>query len=165
MIKFTEIILSKSDILRFMVKIQLPRDKINECWEWTAARYGNGYGGFRINSPRAIVYAHRVSYVIHKGLIPNGLVIDHLCRNRKCVNPNHLEAVTDHVNIVVRGTGLSAMESRQTHCKNGHPLSGDNLNQAMLKQGYRDCRTCRNAWARAYKAAKKAKRRISAISA
>ena len=84
---------------RFTDKIEIDTD--SECWNWTAAIFkGLGYGKFNFNGKTC--YAHRVSYELHVGEIPSGLQIDHLCRNRKCVNPDHLEPVT-HIENIRRG--------------------------------------------------------------
>ena len=78
---------------RFWSKV----DKTNECWEWTASTTGNGYGQFWINGK--LTGAHRVSYEMEYGPIPDGLQIDHLCENKLCVRPSHLEAVTQQENL------------------------------------------------------------------
>ena len=100
--------LNDKTLQRFWAKV----DKSGECWLWTAAKYPTGYGSFSIGGrpPRGRVhYAHRVSYVIAHGQIEEGLVIDHICRNRSCVNPNHLRQVTrkqnnEHRDSPFRGT-------------------------------------------------------------
>ncbi len=84
-------------------------------------------------------YVHRVMYEWAFGRIPSGLVIDHLCRNTRCVNPGHLEAVTSRVNTL-RGLSPSAMEAQQTHCIHGHPF--DIVNTHYKRDGRRDCRSC-----------------------
>lgn len=119
---------------------QISPEPNSGCWLWTGRvtrRYGTVWDG------QAQVPAHRATYSLIKGPIPAGLVIDHLCRNRICVNPDHLEPVTNKENVL-RGTGISAANARKTHCKNGHELSGDNLVQWKLKRGMRECRACRN---------------------
>jgi hypothetical protein len=101
------------------------------CWEWQAGKFAGKDRGFITidGTPR---YAYRVSYELHVGPIPEGLVIDHLCNVPCCVNPDHLQAVTQEEN-------RRRQMERQTHCRNGHPLSGENL--ALV----RVCRTCRQA--------------------
>jgi hypothetical protein len=133
------------------------------CWEWTGALGGHGYGQFHIGDGRKIRYAHRVAYELTIGRIPPGLSLDHLCRNPPCVNPAHLEPVTHKVNIV-RGDSPLARNSRKTHCRRGHELSGANLEVASRKAGHRRCRICRNAsWLRRKWAARAAA--LSAYSA
>jgi len=104
----------------------------NGCWVWQGRLNQNGYGtmGFRAAS----WLVHRVTYEVLAGHIPEGLVLDHLCRNRACCNPDHLEPVTVAENNR-RGAGVS-----KTHCKNGHPLFGENLR--ITSKGGRSCRIC-----------------------
>lgn len=116
------------------------------CWEWRKSINKAGYGESWDPNARKRVIAHRFSWQIFNGPIPEGLTIDHLCRNRKCVNPDHLEPVTNKENIL-RGTGPAAMNARMTHCPKGHPLNGANLMSRC--DGRRRCRTCYNAWQRA----------------
>lgn len=112
------------------------------CWTWLAARNNHGYGVIRDNSKN--LYAHRLSYELHKGQIPGGLVVDHLCGNASCVNPDHLDAVPQRTNIL-RGRFLSVIRSKRlsrTHCRLGHELTDINT---KIKQGkYRVCRACFN---------------------
>lgn len=81
--------------LRFWSKAFLSGD----CWLWTGTMYPNGYGMFRINSPRATVLAHRFAYRKLRGPIPQGMVLDHLCREKSCINPWHLEIVSQRLNV------------------------------------------------------------------
>jgi hypothetical protein len=112
------------------------------CWEWTGANNGDGYGKF------CKKYVHRIAYEQIIGVIPDGLQIDHLCRNRLCCNPTHLELVTSRENTL-RGESIMAQEAKRTHCIHGHELSGSNL--IVRKNGNRDCRLCRMYRKRAYR--------------
>lgn len=89
------------------------------CIEWTGKPEPNGYGRLSINGKRQMV--HRLSYEKFVGPIPEGLVIDHLCKNTICVNPLHLDAVTNGENVL-RGDGPFAINKRKTHCAQGHEL-------------------------------------------
>lgn len=109
------------------------------CLVWTGSR-DDGYGRPYVMGAR--VQAARLAYVAHVGPVPDGLVIDHLCRNRACVNHEHLEPVTNRENVL-RGEGVTARQHRKTHCKRGHPLSGDNLRLNRGGSGKTDCRVCR----------------------
>ncbi len=122
-----------SNATRFWSKV----DTTGECWEWTAAKDRYGYGKFWIDGKRK--KAHRVAYELEVGEIPQGLELDHLCRNTACVRPDHLEAVT-HKQNTLRGEGLSAQNARKTHCDSGHPF--DDANTYVRRYGGRDCRTC-----------------------
>lgn len=103
-----------------------------DCWTWHGALNAYGYGRFQQGM------AHRVSYELSVGAIPEGLVLDHLCRNTVCVNPAHLEPVTIGENVL-RGVNPPAVNARKTHCIRGHLLSPDNLS---IIQGYRRCKLC-----------------------
>jgi hypothetical protein len=115
-------------------------DRSGDCWLWRGRPTPKGYGVIGINGKDK--YVHQVSYEAFIGPIPAGLVIDHLCRVRLCVNPAHLEPVTNKVNIL-RGMGACAQNTRKTECPKGHALTLDNLLPAPLRQGKRSCRTCR----------------------
>jgi len=111
-----------------------------ECWEWQKAKSSAGYGQIRLDGK--LYYTHRLMYQQEHGEIPQGMQIDHLCRNRACCNPAHLEAVTQKENIL-RGNGWSGRKARTSHCPKGHELAGDNLVKYELKFGKRKCRTCK----------------------
>lgn len=129
--------MSEKDEKRFWAKVSLP-DPETGCMEWLASLRGSGYGQFVIRKPR-IVQAHRFAYELLVGPIPEGLVIDHLCRNKACVRPDHLEPVTHRVNIL-RGVGPSAWHARKTHCPQGHEYNTENTHRRA--SGARDCRKC-----------------------
>jgi len=122
------------------------------CWHWTAALNGFGYGNYSIN--KRVFGAHRVAYLALVGPIPDGLVLDHLCRVRRCVNPAHLEAVTQRENIV-RGASFFAIRAAQTHCVNGHLF--DEANTMIVGNGTRKCRACCLVRGRRYRAEKRAR--------
>ncbi|SRR6266702_4908771 len=132
-------------------------EKTETCWNWTAG-LTNGYGRFR-RGPEDVVYSHRQSYIWEHGRIPTGLVIDHLCRNTKCVNPAHLEAVTTQENLR-RGAGpgmaLWAGKSPKTECIHGHEYS--EANKGVNKDGSYFCRECSSTRARGYYSQRKARR-------
>lgn len=109
----------------------------NGCWVWIGAMSSVGYGRFKVSG--RLVSPHRWSYENFVGPIPENLVIDHLCRNRRCVNPQHLEAVSHRENVL-RGIGPTAFNARKTHCPSGHLLSGPNL--YLTPQGRRACFEC-----------------------
>lgn len=124
---------------RFAEKIALTD---SGCIEWLAGTNGVGYGVVHLQPSDGSrkTYAHRWSYEHHNGPIPDGLHLDHLCRNTLCVNPDHLEPVTPRVNVV-RGVSSPAMNARKTRCHADHPLNGDNL-YVTPSTGYRHCREC-----------------------
>lgn len=112
----------------------------NGCIEFTGARVGGGYGTIMHNGRNMVV--HRAAYMLMVGPIPEGLTLDHLCRNRICVNPHHLEPVTVKENVL-RGVGITAKNSAKDQCVNGHPFSGSNLKVHARDGGRRRvCRMC-----------------------
>lgn len=133
-----------TEMLRFWGKV----DKAGACWEWTGTKSPNGYGTFKIRNTDPL-YAHRISYEAIVGPIPDGLHIDHLCRNRGCVNPAHMEPVTSKVNNL-RGESIAAKNARKTHCHRGHEFTPENTWLRVGKRGpCRECRTCARAAKRA----------------
>lgn len=106
------------------------------CWEWQGAITSSGYGTWWVN--KRLTPAHRVMYERHKGAIPEGLDLDHLCRNRKCVNPDHLEPVTRQENW--RRGIAGQWQTIKTECPKGHPYNARNTR--YTKQGWRVCRVC-----------------------
>src|SRR3972149_3379328 len=111
------------------------------CWLWIGALSSLGYGTFTYKQKNML--AHRFSYELYKGKIPDGKEIDHLCCVRSCVNPWHLEAVT-HIENVRRGKAgetIGKINRSKTHCPKGHPYSGDNL-VINSSNGGRLCREC-----------------------
>lgn len=114
-------------------------DLVGDCWEWQSSKK-YGYGQVRVDSKLHL--AHRLVYEALIGPIPEGLDIDHLCRNRACVNPLHMEPVTRRENLL-RGEGVVAINAAKTHCLRGHPFEGDNLRINQRKYGIeRACREC-----------------------
>ena len=116
---------------RIQEKIEV--DPASGCWLWTGSLGGGGYASISIGK-RGRALVHRLSYEMHKGPIPEGLQIDHLCRVRRCVNPDHLEPVT-HAQNARRGSLAT-----KTHCKNGHEYTPENTR--ISKDGSRHCRAC-----------------------
>lgn len=119
------------------------------CWEWTASRTPGGYGFVRIATRPHM--AHRAAYEFLIGPIPEGLVIDHLCRNKGCVNPDRLEVVTQRENVRRGRAGAeSAARGRaSTHCTNGHERTEQN--SYPLPAGGLSCKTCRRDATRRYR--------------
>lgn len=139
--------MNKEPIERFMEKVCIGE---TGCGFWTAGTNEKGYGQFRVNG--RTVKAHRWAYEYFIGPIPDGLQLDHLCRNRSCVNPAHLEPVTSRENIL-RGDTLAASQIKRTHCPQGHPYVGENL--YTESDGRRRCRTCKAYRLRRYRARQK----------
>lgn len=135
--------LNARDLWRLFSKIAR---SASGCWEWTGSRGSKGYGRFAIKDE--LHSAHRVTYRAFVGAIPGGLQIDHLCRNRCCVNPAHLEAVSARENVS-RGQGRPAILMKQTECKRGHAFTNENT---IVDKYGRHCRECARMHARHYRA-------------
>jgi hypothetical protein len=121
--------------------VEYLEDPATGCWVWQLSLTTGGYGQIRIPELKRQGPAHRVYYERLVGPIPEGLELDHLCRNRACVNPSHLEPVTHQVNGL-RGVGPCAENARKTHCIRGHELAGANL-YVRRDTGRRQCKACR----------------------
>lgn len=127
---------------RFFASIA-PGANWEDCWIWTNRLMVGGYGSF--SADKKIWLAHRWSYEFMRAPIPDGLALDHLCSNPPCVNPWHLEPVTQRENVL-RSRGITAQNARKTHCKWGHEFT--EANTYVDRRGRRGCRTCRNAASR-----------------
>lgn len=130
--------MDKKTLHRFQKKIEL--DLLTGCWNWTAATIKSGYGYFSYNGKPRL--SHRISYEHWNGKIPNGLHIDHICRNRLCANPSHLEVVTnkENCNRGVHPKGIYHHYGKKTHCIRNHPF--DKNNTYRDSKGSRQCIKC-----------------------
>ena len=108
-----------------------------DCWEWSGGHTGDGYSCFSVSREEAYP-AHRFAYELVVGPVPEGLELDHLCRNPGCVNPAHLEPVTHDENMK-RADNANGTRSAATHCPKGHPYDRENT---IHRNGRRHCKAC-----------------------
>lgn len=119
----------------------------DECWQWLLAPTSRGYG--RMQTPLgSSTPAHRISVLLHGRTIPPDHVVDHICRNRMCVNPSHLRIVTPKINSLENSNSLGAINARKTHCYRGHEYTPENT---RMKGTWRVCISCRRIDGLAYR--------------
>jgi hypothetical protein len=136
-------------ILRIPSKIDFTQ---GDCWQWTAYCTKEGYGRISVNNESTL--AHRVIYEELVGQIPEGLELDHLCRNRSCVNPAHLEPVTHLINVR-RGEARPPIRAHTDVCVRGHLKTPENT-RIVPGTDKRECRKCRVIYQQEYRKRKKA---------
>jgi hypothetical protein len=126
-----------ADRIRMNVEI----DDASGCWNWQRRinRGGYGIGNHFIDGARVTYRAHRLSYETFVGPVSPGLSLDHLCRNRRCANPAHLEPVPQRVNLMRAPLSIASQNAAKTHCKWGHPFDEDNT---LYRATGRSCRAC-----------------------
>lgn len=129
--------MSPRELQRFLTRVDIPDD--DACWEWQGGR-ARGYGMFWINGQNH--GAHRVAYEHFVGPIPADMEIDHLCRNRSCCNPAHLEAVAPAENLRRAPQQISTINAVKTHCVNGHEFTLENIYIPPRRPNRRYCRAC-----------------------
>lgn len=136
--------ISADVIVRFHAKYK----KTEICWLWTDALTKQGYGIIWDIKNRKLILAHRASVVIYGRKIPAGMCIDHICRRRSCVNPEHLRVVTPGQNTLENSNSIPAKHKAKTHCKNGHEFTIHNteIYSQTSKNPWRRCKLCRAKW-------------------
>lgn len=144
--------ISRQALAEFFSRVRVSQThflKNDPCWDWTGAPEVGGYAQFSVRQRK--YKGHRVSFTWFRGEIPEGLVLDHLCRNRLCVNPAHLEIVTIGVNVL-RGETIPVQLAARSTCGNGHEFTPENTSMKLDKSGkrYRTCKECHRARGRKY---------------
>jgi len=117
----------------------------NRCWAWIATHYSSGYPRFVTFEPKFDVRAHRLMFAISHGKLDSKLVIDHVCKNKQCVNPAHIRQVTSYFNVIENSDSIQAKNKRKTRCKYGHKFSKTNTACYPMKNGNigRYCKKCK----------------------
>lgn len=142
---------------KFQVRFLRKITRLDKCWRWTGSLHPNsGYGRFWIEAHTDRL-AHRLSYQWATGEIPQGLTIDHQCRNRWCVNPQHLRPMTNVENVMI-GMSPFAINARKTHCPKGHEYTPENTGRAGSERYCKECRKIYKRQVRARKATNEAER-------
>ncbi len=121
---------------RFWSKVE--KSTPYKCWEWKAAKHKSGYGAFSYRG--GPIEAHRIAVLLDGRSIPDGMWIDHICRNHACVNPAHLRVVEPRINCIENSISVTAINAAKTHCHRGHPFDDENTS---VRNGTRECRACR----------------------
>ena len=140
---------------RQCIQRHIELDSSTNCWNWTGYIKPTGYGQIcrPLGEKRKAFPAHRLSYRAYKTEIPSGKEIDHICRNRRCVNPQHLRVVTRLENIMAPGSlAVAKKYAEATYCVNKHEFTIENT---LVSCGYRICRTCHRSNSAAYKRRKR----------
>lgn len=124
---------------RFWEKVPVRSPWPEDCWEWTASIDRGGYGRF-FDSDMPTNRAHKVAWILTGGEMPDGWEMDHACRNRRCVRPEHLSIVPPGSSAQQGGERLAAKLRARTHCRNGHEMTVEN--KYVTRLGYWQCRKC-----------------------
>lgn len=129
--------LCEADAARFWPRVE----KTDTCWLWHGTLMRNGYGTFTVRGPLRRQMAHHLTYRLDGRAIPEGYLLDHICRVRNCVNPDHLRPLTNRENVLL-GIGPTAINAQKTYCSKGHEFTPENTWRD--RRGGRRCRTCHN---------------------